>query len=791
MVRTYDPTGYRINSRSAEQISEAQAAQHQQAVAENQNAIQYTDNGDGTRTASGGVQTRQAAPVGLTPEQQAAQNNAALYTPSAAQQSQTSGGVIEASRNARLDANNATPEQRAQNQANLQGIMNATSRLQQLQNGGDALPAGVEDPMLRAQIKAANAQEAVSLQEQISQAQDKEKKKGDESAASDAASQQMQNPQQAGASAFFQNLPPEAAALAPYFENILSEISAGQDANAEATNAMLNGGTIDVNGQQVNVKGINSVYDEMDKKIADMEAGYNSIQEGIQGMLDKVKEQQEKTISEQEEAAKERLAWQETQMLRQVAKEKQAAVDARIARLALTGGFGSDGGLREIEETRAAYENRIDDIKTEFGVQRTDLAAKFTGLYMEASNKHLTDSIQNIKDTAAALERIAGQSLSNKQARNTAEQNVLGKFLETQTAGRKEYAASLKDFALQMQDAINQERTFKKLDQDQAWEEFKWLKNTYGVNLPESAIAGLSKRLPGYDLKTLAQQQTADEVAKSRSGGGIGGFASYQLNGLGQPPSFENFLKQKETDALASGAVKFDTSAKAMADYKKEYAARYSAQTQTDPSSIISRFEQRAAAQNLSGPVYKRTAALVNQYIQNGQYQQAADIVDNIGDDVPSTEATSFQQALNARYDILKLHDAMQQIGQFGPVTGRLKDLDPYNADVVRVQNLITQTVPNLARGVFREVGVLTDQDVARYTKTLENPQLTLQQAQNAYNDLIDKVNVSMQNQLDVWDAGNKRTKGFKQIYKATPVMTQNPAASADEDYANSILLGK
>lgn len=591
MVRTYDPTGYRINSRSAEQIAAGQAAQHQQALAENQ--------------AAGSIQTRQAAPVGLTPEQQAAQNNATLYTPSAAEQQ--NGGVIEASRNARLDGGTyaatgearpaATPEQRAQNQQNLQGIMNPGygvsdgqkrlgDRLAKLQNGGD-LPLNVEDPVVRSQIQANNAQEAASIQQQLGQMQDKEKKKGNESAAADAAATNL-NPQQAGASAFFQNLPPEAAALAPYFENILSTISDSQEANAEATNAMLNGGTIDVNGQQVKVKGFNSAYDEMDKKVADMEAGYNTMQEGIQTMLDKVKEQQEKTISEQEDAAKDRLAWQETQMLRQVAKQKQDAVDSRIARLALTGGFGSDGGLREIEETRMEYENRMDDIKTEFGVQKTELAAKFTGLYLEASNNHLTSSIQNIKETAAALERIAGQSMSNKQARNTAEQNVLGKFLDTQAQSRKEYAGTLKDYAVQMQTMLDKDKEDKRAQESLGWTQLKQARDIYGPDVPQAMIDSIAKKLPGVNVREVLQSPTADELKKRGSGGsGAGGF--YVPTGAEAPTAamFTNVSPQQLNEAVSRifAPANYGGTAGEREDRKQDYLNRIA--SGENPASIM------------------------------------------------------------------------------------------------------------------------------------------------------------------------------------------------------------
>ncbi len=772
MVRTYDPDGYRINSRTADQIAAGQVTQHQQALAENQ--------------ATGTVVERQAAPISLTPEQKAAQNNAQLVSP----QPQT-GEFIEQNRNARLAANNATPEQIAQNQQNLKGIMNPgfgetsglglvdTTKLSPLSSAG--VGESVADfEARRASIEQQNTQK---LQQDKLKSDSKREKAGREASASAAAA--AADPQTAGMSALFSNLPPEAQSMAPFFENILSTISQGQEDSAKATNALLNGGTIDVNGQPVQVQGINSVYDQMDKKIADMEKGYTAMQQGIQGMLDKAKEQQDKYISEQEKAQKDRLAWQETSMLRQAASEKQKAVDSRIARLALTGGFGSDGGLREIEETRAEYENRMDDIKTEFGIQHTELAAKFTGLYLEASNEHLTKSIGNIKDTASALERIAGQSMSTKQARNHAEQSVLGKFLDTQSASRKELANTYLGIAKEIQTTINQERANKKTEADQAWDQFKWLKTTYGTNIPPTALEGIRSKLPGVDVDSLAQALTADEIEKARKargGGGGGGSLSFlpsQMNALGQPPSLDDFLKQKERESFERGEIKFDRKAA-----EAEYKAKVSAVKQYDPNEIVTRFKNKA------GPMAKHersyAESVLNDYLASGNFKAASEFVDNTGGEIASTESKDFTQALNARYDINKLSGKIEEIGLIGPISGRLRELNPYDSRVVEFQNLITQTVPNLARGVFREVGVLTDSDVERYTSTIGNPELTLEQARTAFQNLKQKIDVSMANQISVWDANGKRVKGFRDLYDSQPVSQQQGQVSTGSDPAIS-----
>ena len=55
------------------------------------------------------------------------------------------------------------------------------------------------------------------------------------------------------------------------------------------------------------------------------------------------------------------------------------------------------------------------------------------------------------------------------------------------------------------------------------------------------------------------------------------------------------------------------------------------------------------------------------------------------------------------------------------PIIGRLRSYNPYDANAQALLAEINATVPNIARGVYGEVGVLTDADIQNYAKTLPN----------------------------------------------------------------------
>jgi len=55
------------------------------------------------------------------------------------------------------------------------------------------------------------------------------------------------------------------------------------------------------------------------------------------------------------------------------------------------------------------------------------------------------------------------------------------------------------------------------------------------------------------------------------------------------------------------------------------------------------------------------------------------------------------------------------------PITGFIKSINPWSNEGQIAKAITQSTIANLARGVFGEVGVLTDHDIALYTQTLPN----------------------------------------------------------------------
>lgn len=109
-----------------------------------------------------------------------------------------------------------------------------------------------------------------------------------------------------------------------------------------------------------------------------------------------------------------------------------------------------------------------------------------------------------------------------------------------------------------------------------------------------------------------------------------------------------------------------------------------------------------------------------------------------------ATQSDDLVQAQLARRNVVELYNLLQDVPGTGPIAGRIKALDPYSEEVAAIKAQINRTVPGLARGIFKEVGVLTDTDINRYSETLANMQFTDEQIEQLHNDTLSLIDDSV-----------------------------------------------
>lgn len=116
-----------------------------------------------------------------------------------------------------------------------------------------------------------------------------------------------------------------------------------------------------------------------------------------------------------------------------------------------------------------------------------------------------------------------------------------------------------------------------------------------------------------------------------------------------------------------------------------------------------------------------------------------------------------------------------------GPILGRLQKFNPWAEDAKVLDQTVKGATPNLARGVFGEVGVLTEQDRKVYESLiptyLDNPE----QAKRKLEALRNKLAAQRQLSLATLESAGRDIGGFKvQAPQDGPKPTFNSVAEAE-----------
>jgi len=257
------------------------------------------------------------------------------------------------------------------------------------------------------------------------------------------------------------------------------------------------------------------------------------------------------------------------------------------------------------------------------------------------------------------------------------------------------------------------------------------------LDLYDSGVSEIEKQIGFYkDDTTENRQLTVDKL-------------NYLLT------EAERVQAGQEQDSLTAGL-------RNIPDYLQGILDRESTQASRD-------IAEKLAGKSSSGSV----GQTINDVIAAGG--DAADIVTASGGGKQTTDAfrQSYEKTLNTLYQLTDLNKAFEVYkdngggdGLFktangeltGPIMGIIRSANPYDTKAQQIKAQLTALVPNLARGVYGEVGVLTDQDVALYQKTLPNLTSTKEvreallaiTAKSVYRALENKLLVQAKGGVDV-----------------------------------------
>lgn len=195
-------------------------------------------------------------------------------------------------------------------------------------------------------------------------------------------------------------------------------------------------------------------------------------------------------------------------------------------------------------------------------------------------------------------------------------------------------------------------------------------------------------------------------------------------------------------------------------------------------------------------------------------------ILSSAGGKLPSDEfRKSFEKGATVVSQLASVQDLIQKVngkvnedgtpettggGWFGsgPIMGQIARLNPYDTKAQTLKSSLISLTPNLARGIYGEVGVLTDQDIKTYQQTLPNLTQTkdVQDAvlaltlRTVKNSLENKLKISVGTGYDVsglYPFYESLKNSINEIEGRLKISNPNPSktqqSKADIDYINSL----
>lgn len=411
--------------------------------------MSYNDNGIQTGQVNDGtLSTRQTTgPIGTTPKTAPSVPRVTVAPTPATMQDR-----VAARRQERIGKLGFAPEQFAQ----VEDILSKGGTYSGVVNGkpvfqladGTTIESPVQEGDIQSAIAAAQEDDVAAVQDE------------DKAATAEIINQQNQTPTEtpqapdpstAGMGAAFANLPPEAQFLAPFLQQFQQGIQQSMQENTQMAAG--------------NLQDIKETFGGVQDQLDSFAQGYRESSAAIQEILEESKEQTETQLAEEQKAEEQRLFWSELQQNRQVTKAKRDQHESMVAQLALNGGFAQPASLAAVAESDARYDSAISDLAVQFSYARTDLAAKFSSLYVENNNNYTNSTVSNMKDLRSALERIGLQGASNLIARQQAEQTALQGAWDRQNSLRDDLSKTNLNVVGQITDMIIQDKRLKQQDE--------------------------------------------------------------------------------------------------------------------------------------------------------------------------------------------------------------------------------------------------------------------------------------------------------------------------------------
>jgi len=109
-----------------------------------------------------------------------------------------------------------------------------------------------------------------------------------------------------------------------------------------------------------------------------------------------------------------------------------------------------------------------------------------------------------------------------------------------------------------------------------------------------------------------------------------------------------------------------------------------------------------------------------------------------------------------------------------GPIVGAFKEKNAWDTQAQTIKAQLNAIVPNLARGVYGEVGVLTDNDIKTYSKTIPNLTSTNDVRDAVLYITVDMIKRNIDIKIKNQAAGQRDMSGYTETYQDVNTVADN-----------------
>lgn len=392
----------------------------------------------------------------------------------------------------------------------------------------------------------------------------------------------------------------------------------------------------------------------------------------------------------------------------------------------------------------AQQRDQVFDQLQQVGQDRPSFDQEFTS---QLNRLGTPDAVNRLRDVQTQLNSLNTQfDVQNVQI---AEGNSIGQAQREVSQNDRERAVRTAGLAAQSQILQGNIQTAQSIARDTV--NFAFQDEQNRLNQLKAQYNALDGRVQGQEAQMLAERQRLLEEEQSEL----------------------NEVRDQVALALQSGAqpdeVALMTDPNTPLQERLVLAQEISARYATEQINL-SNEQKRAQMQKLRASNTATTNAGTNAIVESGVMGTGDDPIPGLllqtagGRLLTQSEAEPLTNAKRVADGLQDLQDTLAGANT-DPVLGLFRQVNPYDLKAATIDAAITQLVPQLARGTYGEVGVLTDADMARYANTL--PNLTSTEAQNAAIMALTlrKVRSGFVSQLESMAAAGRDVSGFVDIY--------------------------